>query len=208
MLQILLWPFFKGCIHYYSLLIRIWMKCTEINIPIRQTKHSLFWPEKNMATKIASLLQQLSLTFELCIFLFHNLFVPWSGWPLSISALWWVHLWTHSSLPINPASEWTTPSSSSWTDHYLTWRRLEALLVKESHPLQVTVTALGSSFSNRLIHPKCVKERYRPSCCCQTVKPALLQIGFFALTEQFHIPIFIIIQQHTAILLTITLLTV
>ena len=37
--------------------------------------------------------------------------------------------------------------------------KLSSLLVQESHPLQVTLTALGSSFSNRLIHPKCVKER-------------------------------------------------
>ena len=41
--------------------------------------------------------------------------------------------------------------------------KLSSLLVKESHPLQVTLTALGSSFSNRLIHPKCVKERHRRS---------------------------------------------
>ena len=38
--------------------------------------------------------------------------------------------------------------------------KLSSLLKQESHPLQVTLTALGSSFSNRLIHPKCVKERY------------------------------------------------
>ena len=36
--------------------------------------------------------------------------------------------------------------------------------LQESHPLQDIVTALGSSFSNRLIHPKCVKERYHRSC--------------------------------------------
>ena len=41
--------------------------------------------------------------------------------------------------------------------------KLSSLLVQESRPLQVTVTALGSSFSNRLIHPKCVKERYHRS---------------------------------------------
>ena len=40
---------------------------------------------------------------------------------------------------------------------------LSSLLVQESHPLQDTISALGSSFSNRLIHPKCVKERYRRS---------------------------------------------
>ena len=33
------------------------------------------------------------------------------------------------------------------------------LLVQESRPLQDTISALGSSFSDRLIHPKCVKER-------------------------------------------------
>ena len=41
--------------------------------------------------------------------------------------------------------------------------KLSSLLMQEFHPLQVTLTALGSSFSNRLIHPKCVKERYRRS---------------------------------------------
>ena len=41
--------------------------------------------------------------------------------------------------------------------------KLSSSLVQESHPLQVTLTALGSSFSNRLIHPKCVKERYHRS---------------------------------------------
>ncbi|TWW64750.1 hypothetical protein D4764_22G0003970 [Takifugu flavidus] len=30
-------------------------------------------------------------------------------------------------------------------------------------PLQDTLTALGSSFSERLLHPRCVKERYRRS---------------------------------------------
>ena len=35
-----------------------------------------------------------------------------------------------------------------------------SLLLKESHPLQATISALGSSLSNGLIHPKCVKERY------------------------------------------------
>ena len=39
--------------------------------------------------------------------------------------------------------------------------KLSSLLVQESHHLQVTLTALGSSFSNELIHPKCVKERHR-----------------------------------------------
>ena len=43
--------------------------------------------------------------------------------------------------------------------------KLSSLLVKESHPLQVTISALGSLFSDRLTHPKCVKERYRRSKC-------------------------------------------
>ena len=41
--------------------------------------------------------------------------------------------------------------------------KLSSLLVQKFHPLQDTFTALGSSFSDRLIHPKCVKERYRRS---------------------------------------------
>ena len=40
--------------------------------------------------------------------------------------------------------------------------KLSSLLMQESHPLQDTISALGSSFSKRLIH-KCVKERYRRS---------------------------------------------
>ena len=52
--------------------------------------------------------------------------VSWSSWSSSISALWWVLLWTHSSLRINLAT-WTTPSSSFRTEHCLTWRNLEAL---------------------------------------------------------------------------------
>ena len=41
--------------------------------------------------------------------------------------------------------------------------KLLLLLVQESRPLQDTITALGSSFSNRLKHPECVKERYHRS---------------------------------------------
>ena len=48
---------------------------------------------------------------------------PWSGWSSPIFTLWWVLLWAHSSLHFNLASEWTTPSSSSWIDHFLTWRK-------------------------------------------------------------------------------------
>ncbi|KAI3374079.1 hypothetical protein L3Q82_022645 [Scortum barcoo] len=33
-----------------------------------------------------------------------------------------------------------------------------SLLNNTSHPLQDTLTALGSSFSERLLHPRCVKE--------------------------------------------------
>ncbi|KAI3353321.1 hypothetical protein L3Q82_019274, partial [Scortum barcoo] len=35
------------------------------------------------------------------------------------------------------------------------------LLDNTSYPLQDTLTALGSSFSDRLLHPRCVKEMYR-----------------------------------------------
>ncbi|KAI5085856.1 gastrula zinc finger protein XlCGF28.1-like [Silurus meridionalis] len=41
--------------------------------------------------------------------------------------------------------------------------KLSSLLENASHPLYETVTSLSSSFSNRLIHPKCLKERYRRS---------------------------------------------
>ncbi|KAI3374668.1 hypothetical protein L3Q82_021241 [Scortum barcoo] len=36
--------------------------------------------------------------------------------------------------------------------------KLSSLLNNTSHPLQDTLTALGSSFSERLLHPRCVKE--------------------------------------------------
>ncbi|KAI3376984.1 hypothetical protein L3Q82_000031 [Scortum barcoo] len=39
--------------------------------------------------------------------------------------------------------------------------KLSSLLNNTSHPLQDTLTALGSSFSERLLHPRCVKERGR-----------------------------------------------
>ncbi|CAM4584620.1 unnamed protein product [Leuciscus chuanchicus] len=41
--------------------------------------------------------------------------------------------------------------------------KLSSLLQNASHPLYVTITSLSSSFSHRLIHPKCLKERYRRS---------------------------------------------
>ncbi|TWW61037.1 hypothetical protein D4764_05G0011270 [Takifugu flavidus] len=41
--------------------------------------------------------------------------------------------------------------------------KLSSMLKNTSHPLQDTLTALGSSFSERLLHPRCVKERYRRS---------------------------------------------
>ncbi|TWW75331.1 hypothetical protein D4764_14G0013340 [Takifugu flavidus] len=41
--------------------------------------------------------------------------------------------------------------------------KLSSMLNNTSHPLQDTLTALGSSFSEWLLHPRCVKERYRRS---------------------------------------------
>ena len=41
--------------------------------------------------------------------------------------------------------------------------KLSSLMENMSHPMQDTLTALGSSFSDRLLHPRCVKERYRRS---------------------------------------------
>ena len=51
--------------------------------------------------------------------------------------------------------------------------KLSSLLMQDSHPLQVTISALGSSF-NRLIHPQCVKERDRRS-----VLPAAVRLEDF-----------------------------
>ena len=36
--------------------------------------------------------------------------------------------------------------------------RLASMLENSSHPMHETLAALGSSFSDRLLHPKCVKE--------------------------------------------------
>ncbi len=41
--------------------------------------------------------------------------------------------------------------------------KLTSMLDHESHPLQDTLSALESSFSDRLIHPRCVKERFSRS---------------------------------------------
>ncbi|KAI4900214.1 hypothetical protein NFI96_011923, partial [Prochilodus magdalenae] len=41
--------------------------------------------------------------------------------------------------------------------------KLASMLENDSHPMHETLAALGSSFSDRLLHPKCVKERYRRS---------------------------------------------
>ncbi|KAI4898445.1 hypothetical protein NFI96_000501 [Prochilodus magdalenae] len=39
--------------------------------------------------------------------------------------------------------------------------KLASMLENDSHPMHETLAALGSSFSDRLLHPKCMKERYR-----------------------------------------------
>ncbi|KAI3376566.1 hypothetical protein L3Q82_017014 [Scortum barcoo] len=44
--------------------------------------------------------------------------------------------------------------------------KLSSLLNNTSHPLQDSLTALGSSFSERLLHPRCVKERIQPQMFC------------------------------------------
>ena len=41
--------------------------------------------------------------------------------------------------------------------------KLSSLMDNTSHPLQDTLTTLGSSFSERLLHPRCLTERYRRS---------------------------------------------
>ena len=41
--------------------------------------------------------------------------------------------------------------------------KLTSMLDHESHPLQDSLSALQSSFSDRLIHPRCVKDRFRRS---------------------------------------------
>ena len=41
--------------------------------------------------------------------------------------------------------------------------KLSSMMENDSHPMQDTISALESSFSDRLLHPQCVKERYRRS---------------------------------------------
>ena len=41
--------------------------------------------------------------------------------------------------------------------------KLSSLMSHASHPMQDTLAALHSSFSHRLIHPRCLRERYRKS---------------------------------------------
>ncbi|KAK0147719.1 hypothetical protein N1851_012571 [Merluccius polli] len=41
--------------------------------------------------------------------------------------------------------------------------KVSSMLDNESHPLHGDLTELRSSFSDRLLHPRCVKERYRRS---------------------------------------------
>lgn len=46
-----------------------------------------------------------------------------------------------------------------------------SLMENGSHPMQDTLRALESSFSGRLLHPKCVKERYRRPFLPAAVRP-------------------------------------
>ncbi|KAI3353947.1 hypothetical protein L3Q82_005146 [Scortum barcoo] len=57
--------------------------------------------------------------------------------------------------------------------------KLSSLLDNTSHPLQDTLTALGSSFSERLLHPRCVKERHILSVLCTDpkLKSAICYVG-------------------------------
>ncbi|KAK7907715.1 hypothetical protein WMY93_016327 [Mugilogobius chulae] len=50
------------------------------------------------------------------------------------------------------------------------------MLDHESHPLQDALSALESSFSDRLIHPHCVKERFRRSFLPAAVDAVIFQL--------------------------------
>ena len=57
--------------------------------------------------------------------------------------------------------------------------KLSSMMENDSNPMQETVTALESSFSDRLLHPKCVKERYHRSflpAAVKTSQPAVLLV--------------------------------
>jgi len=49
--------------------------------------------------------------------------------------------------------------------------KLSSMMENDSHPMQETVKALESSFSDRLLHPKCMKERY-----CRSFLPAAVKL--------------------------------
>ena len=55
--------------------------------------------------------------------------------------------------------------------------KLSFMIENNSHPLQDTLTVLESSFSDRLLHPKCVKD--------QTLQPAVLPADH-TLTNTFN----------------------
>ena len=41
--------------------------------------------------------------------------------------------------------------------------KLSAMMSNDSHPMKDSISALESTFSDRLLHPRCVKERFRRS---------------------------------------------
>lgn len=59
-------------------------------------------------------------------------------------------------------SIWLRGLALSWT---VLWKDLKLKSIKDNsfHPLHETVVSLSSSFSSRLLHPKCKNERYRRS---------------------------------------------
>ncbi|KAI3352314.1 hypothetical protein L3Q82_005281 [Scortum barcoo] len=70
-----------------------------------------------------------------------------------------------------PALSWDAPwNSVEVVGNGRMMAKLSSLLNNTSHPLQDSLTALGSSFSERLLHPRCVKERSK-----QALKSILTQ---------------------------------
>jgi len=86
----------------------------------------------------------------------------------------WTGHWDHGLTKLNRLIKKASSVLGSPLVEVVGDRRMMAKLSSLSenifHPMQSTVTALSSSFSDRLLHPWCVKERY-----CRSFLPAAVE---------------------------------
>ena len=69
--------------------------------------------------------------------------------------------WTRSSG--SPALSWAVLDAVQEVGDRRVLDKLTSMLDHDSHPLQDTLSALERSFSDRVIHPGCVKEQFHRS---------------------------------------------